>query len=224
MIAELAALLATALASLAAFPQLHRVVRHGDGRGVSITDATLGIGSEAAWVGYATQAELWSALPEAVLMSVANVVLVVGLVRTGASSRRAVPAGLAWIGALAGVAVIGGPGALGLALGLTYAVQVGPAVWTVWRTSSPTGVVTSTWLLIGAEGLLWGAYGVHHHDPAVTTFAATATIAAVATVVRTATSAEHQRPVVAAVLAADHGVVDAGHAVGRVEELHLLPG
>ena len=95
-IAELAALLATALASLAAFPQVRRVVRHGDGRGVSITSATLGIGSEAAWVGYASQAGLWSALPEAVLMGVANTVLVVGLGAPG--HRRGEPYRPAWRG------------------------------------------------------------------------------------------------------------------------------
>ena len=65
MIAELAAALATLLATVASIPQLHRVGRAGDGRGVSVTSAMLGIGSEVAWLRYATQAELWSALPEA---------------------------------------------------------------------------------------------------------------------------------------------------------------
>jgi hypothetical protein len=185
--AELAALLATAIAVVAAFPQLRRVVRGGDGRGVSVASAVLGIGSEVAWLGYATEAQLWSAIPEAALMGLSNTILVVALVRRGASARRAWPAGMAWIGALAAMAVVGGSGGLAVALGVTYAVQVGPAVWTVWRTSSPSGVVGATWAMIGVEGLLWAAYGLHHGDPAVITFAVTAMLAATATLVRKAT-------------------------------------
>jgi hypothetical protein len=184
VIAELAAALATVIATVAAIPQLHRVARAGDGRGVSVTSAVLGIGSELAWVMYATQAGLWSALPEAGLMAAGNTILVIALLRRQASARRAVPAGLAWVGALATIAIVGGPTALGAVLGVTYAVQVAPAVWTVWRTSSPSGVVSSTWAMIGAEGVLWGAYGLHHEDPAVLTFAATATLASAATLTR----------------------------------------
>ncbi len=80
--------------------------------------------------------------------------------------------------------MVGGHAALGAVLGLTYTVQIAPAVWTVWRTSAPSGVAVSTWALIGLEGVLWGAYGVHHEDPAVLTFAVTATLAAVATLAR----------------------------------------
>ena len=184
MIAELAAALATVLATVAAIPQLHRVARAGDGRGVSVTSTMLGIGSELAWLSYASRAELWSALPEAALMTVANTVLAVALIRRGAAAGRALAAGLAWLGALATIATVGGHAALGAVLGVTYAVQVAPAVWTVWRTSSPSGVVASTWAMIGLEGLLWGAYGMHHEDPAVLIFAATATLAAAATLLR----------------------------------------
>jgi uncharacterized protein with PQ loop repeat len=184
VIAELAAALATVLATVAAIPQLHRVARTGDGRGVSVTSALLGIGSELAWLSYASQAGLWSALPEAALMTIANTVLAVALVRRGASAGRALVAGLAWLGALATISTVGGHTALGAVLGVTYAVQVAPAVWTVWRTSSPSGVVASTWALIGLEGLLWGAYGAHHADPAVLIFAATATAASAATLAR----------------------------------------
>ena len=38
--------------------------------------------------------------------------------------------------------------------------------------------------MIGAEGVLWGAYGLHHEDPAVLTFVATATLASAATLTR----------------------------------------
>jgi uncharacterized protein with PQ loop repeat len=184
VIAELAAALATVLATVAAIPQLHRVARAGDGRGVSVTSALLGVGSELAWLSYASQAGLWSALPEAALMTIANSVLAVALIRRGASARRALAAGVVWVGALATIATVGGHTALGAVLGVTYAVQIAPAVWTAWRTSSPSGVAASRWAMIGLEGLLWGAYGVHHEDPAVLIFAATATLASAATPAR----------------------------------------
>jgi hypothetical protein len=184
VIAELAAALATVVATFAAIPQLHRVARVGDGRGVSVTSAVLGIGSEIAWLWYAGRAALWSAMPEAGILVVGNAVLAGALLWRGASVRRALPAGLAWIGALATITVVGGPTALGAVLGVTYAVQIAPAVWTAWRTASPSGVAAATWALIGLEGLLWGVYGLHHGDPAVLTFAATATVASAATLAR----------------------------------------
>ena len=78
--------MATALATIAAVPQLRRVIAAGDGRGVSLTSATLGVGTELAWVWYTGAAGLWSALPEAIVMTVANLALAVALVRHGASS------------------------------------------------------------------------------------------------------------------------------------------
>ena len=72
---------------------------------------------------------------------------------------------------LALVAVLGGAGALGVALGAAYAVQVAPAVWTAWRTPSPSGVAGGD---VGDDPrrvLLWGVYGLHHGDPATSMLA-----------------------------------------------------
>jgi hypothetical protein len=184
--AELAALVATALAAAGALPQLHRIVRRGDRRGVSLTSAAIGIGTETAWFGYATGAGLWSALPEAALMGLSNTVLAVLLVRRGAQLGVAVAAAVAWLATLAAIGVIGGAVGLALVLGAAYAVQVAPAVWTAWRTSTPTGVAGATWAMVGVEGILWGAYGLHHADPAMLTFAGTATLAAAAILTRKA--------------------------------------
>jgi uncharacterized protein with PQ loop repeat len=184
--AELAALVATLLATVGALPQLHRIVRRGDRRGVSLTSAALGIGTETAWFGYATIADLWSALPEAALMGLSNTVLAVVLIRRGAPASVAVCATVGWLAALGAVAVLGGAAGVGLVLGVAYAVQVAPAVWTAWRTPVPTGVAAATWAMVGVEGILWGAYGLHHADPAMLTFAGTATFAAAAMLVRKA--------------------------------------
>ena len=57
--AEAAALAATALALVGALPQLHRLALTGDTNGVSLTNATLGVGSELGWVAYTLQGSLW---------------------------------------------------------------------------------------------------------------------------------------------------------------------
>ena len=69
--ADGAAIAATTLAAIAALPQLRRVVG-GDGRGVSLSGALLGVVNELVWVVYAVHQGLWSAAPEAVLMTASN--------------------------------------------------------------------------------------------------------------------------------------------------------
>ncbi len=59
---------------------------------VSVTTPSLGVATELAWVVYAVHEGLWSALPEAVLMVAANVVLAVVLWRAGSAM---------WVAALA---------------------------------------------------------------------------------------------------------------------------
>ena len=48
------------------------------------------------------------------------------------------------------------------------------AVWTAWTTECPTGDAAWTWAMVGAEGALWGVYGLGHGDRAVTWFAGVA--------------------------------------------------
>jgi hypothetical protein len=44
-------------------------------------------------------------------------------------------------------------------------LQVTPSVWTAYRTHQPSGIARGTWLLILAELLCWGLYGLHQSDP-----------------------------------------------------------
>ena len=54
----------------------------------------------------------------------------------------------------------------------SFAVQVAPSIWTVYRTASPTGVSWVTWLLILGELSCWLAYGMHESDPRLTALGA----------------------------------------------------
>ena len=181
---ELAALIATAISVVGVAPQLRRVLVGGDAAGISVTSAAIGISTEIAWVGYGVSSELWTAIPEPVLMLANNVVLLAGTARLGVRLRTAAPVGVAWLAVLGGVAAVGGRLTLAPLLAAAYALQSAPAVWTVWRTRSPSGVASLTWLVIGVEGALWGFYGLHHHDPATTWFGAIAIVASTATLAR----------------------------------------
>ena len=189
VMAELAALTATLLAVVAAVPQLRRVLVAGDAAGVSLTSSMLGVSTELAWVAYASASGLWSALPEAVAMSLADAALAIGVLRRGAPAAGATVAAVGWLVVLLAAATLGGLTALAVLLAGAYAVQVAPAIWTVWRTPSPTGVAAATWSLIGVEGALWCVYGLHHGDPAIISFGIIAMVAAAATLARKATTA-----------------------------------
>ena len=164
--AELAAIIATAVALVASVPQLRRIMVVGDVAGVSLSFATLGVASELAWITYAVHGRLWSAVPEAIAMSAANGVMAYGLVRAGAARRRAVAA--------AG-GLDGGDGRDG-ARRRHRRARRSCSAWPTpcrrhRRSGPPTGptpravIAAATWALIGLEAALWGVYGVRPRRP-----------------------------------------------------------
>jgi uncharacterized protein with PQ loop repeat len=145
-------------------PQLARVWRSGDAAGVSWSWAALTSASNAGWIAYFALSGLWSALVPAISATVLAGVLAVLLGRGGVGRRpAAVVAG--WTVLLAIAWAGGGRIGLGTALTASFVLQVAPSVWTAYRTTRPTGISRGTWLLILAELLCWGGYGVHESDP-----------------------------------------------------------
>jgi uncharacterized protein with PQ loop repeat len=55
----------------------------------------------------------------------------------------------------------------GLAIGLSYGIQLAPAVFAAYRTRQLDGVAPTTWMLSFVEGLLWLAYGAMITDLAL---------------------------------------------------------
>lgn len=174
---DLAALAATVLAVGGLWPQILRLVRTGDIAGVSLSWATLGVATNGAWFAYALHEELWFAAPCTVAMVCFYSALGVVLVRHGVAARRPVALALAWSVLMALIGVVGGWSALGIVLGLAYAVQVAPSVWSAYRTWAPSGISPATWAISIVEIALWGTYGVAESDPAVMTFAFTGVLA-----------------------------------------------
>lgn len=145
-------------------PQLARVWRAGDAAGVSWSWASLTSASNAGWIAYFALSGLWSALVPAISATVLAGVLAILLGRGGVGRRpAAVVAG--WTVLLAIAWAVGGRIGLGTALTSSFVLQVAPSVFTAYRTTRPTGISRGTWLLILAELLCWGVYGLHESDP-----------------------------------------------------------
>jgi len=182
--AELAAVLATVLAFVGSWPQLHRIALTGDMEGVSPSCAALGLVTEMGWIVYAIRADMWSAVPEACLMAVSNVGLLVLLLLAGAVLRGSAAVALGWA-VLLGGALLAGQDSAAVLLALAYVGEAAPAVWCAYRSPAPTGIARLTWVLIGMEATLWGVYGASHRDPANLTFGLIGSSAAIAILLRT---------------------------------------
>jgi hypothetical protein len=107
--------------------------------------------------------------------------------------------GIAWAALLTGATLIGGWSALGAVLGMSYAVQVAPSLWTAWRTYAPTGIAPGTWVLFFVQVILWGYYGVAEQDWAIKGFAITGIVSSLLMLLRWAmTRSRKSQPAIAA--------------------------
>ena len=177
---ELVACTATALAATSALPQLRRLRTTRDLTGVSLAGPAIGAVTEAGWLVYVAQVELWSAAPEPVLMVVANVALAAAICRSGGRLGHAVVVGAAWASALTVVTTAGGWAALGAMLGLAYGVQMSPCVWSAFRVREPTGIAPHRWTMNLVESVLWGVYGLGHAATPIVVYALIGTMSSAA--------------------------------------------
>jgi hypothetical protein len=186
IVAELLAWSATLLAVAGALPQVRRLAQRRDRAGVSVVGPMVGVASETTWIAYTLDAGLWAAAVEPVLMIAANAALVLTVLRAGGRVRWASVAALAWVAGVTAVGCTGGWPAIGTTLGLAYAVQAGPCVWSVYRVAVPTGVAARTWIANLGEAVLWTAYGAAKRDHALMVLGIVEFAAAVAILLRIA--------------------------------------
>lgn len=146
-------------------PQLASVWRTGDAAGVSWSWAALTSVSNAGWLAYFALSRLWTALVPAISATVLAGALAVLLARNTAIPRRPAALIAGWAAVLALASAGAGRAGLGTALTVSFVLQVAPSVWTAYRTDRPTGISRETWLLVLAELLCWGIYGLHRADP-----------------------------------------------------------
>jgi uncharacterized protein with PQ loop repeat len=159
LVANVAVVAATLLTWVSLIPQLVKLARTGDPEGVSATWPAIGLVSNVAWVVYLSGRGLWAAVPAAVVMALFYGLVIRALALAGKPIRAAVIRGLLWSVGVTGLTVGAGWDGLGAGLVWSYAVQVAPAVYGVYRSSAPTGVSAGTWWIVTAEAALWGVYG-----------------------------------------------------------------
>jgi uncharacterized protein with PQ loop repeat len=178
---ELLGWLASMLFISRLLPQPLRLVRTGLPEGVSPLAATNAVVSETAWLVYGLQAGLvpvWAVSVAALVPGLWTVALVRRQVSRGDLARAAI-----WLGVILAAALTG---RLGVVLGVSVLVSVGPQVWTAIRADDLRGLSMYTWLIAIADALMWGAYGLVVGDGALLGYAAVLVTAAVVVLARMA--------------------------------------
>lgn len=161
-------------------PQLTRVSSTGDTAGVSWSWAALTSVSNGGWMAYFALSRFWTALvPAASVTALAGTLAVLVGRRGVAPSLRAAAVAAGWSVLLVLAWLSAGRIGLGTALAVSFVLQVTPSVWTAYRTEHPTGLSAGTWLLILAELVCWGIYGLHRSDPRLIALGCTGVLASV---------------------------------------------
>jgi uncharacterized protein with PQ loop repeat len=182
------AVTASVLGSGMAFPQALRMFRTGTTEGVSSTWIGVSLAINAWWTAYALTVSLWALLP----VSVVSFLLYawIAAIYTRACGRAALP-GMLVGGFVLGMAplpalVFGGWEVAGVAIGLSYGLQLAPAVIASYRTDALDGVAPGTWIISFVEAALWVAYGFGVSDPALVAGGAAGVLMAGAIIARLA--------------------------------------
>jgi uncharacterized protein with PQ loop repeat len=161
---------ATVLGSWMAFPQARRLVRTRRVDGVSAAWIGVSVSINGWWLTYGIAAGVWALIPVSLISL--GLYSVIGVVYVSTAGRAALPAlGLGLFGL--GMAplpflIVGGWQLAAVAVGLSYGIQLLPAVVASCRTRELAGVSAATWLIAWVEAGLWLVYGVGVADTALT--------------------------------------------------------
>ncbi|NNE13240.1 MAG: hypothetical protein HKN41_13450 [Ilumatobacter sp.] len=156
---------ANVLGAAMAVPQAVKLYRTRCSEGISLSWAVISATVNAGWGWYGIGVGDLGIVPVSVVSVLAYLLITLLIVRHGRPAILAPT--LAVVGATAVVALagwLGGWAAAGIALGGLYAVQLSPAVVSVYRAVDVRGVSVSTWLIALVEAVLWGGYGLARVD------------------------------------------------------------
>ena len=190
----LSALVATMLSGVMMLPQVLRLVRTRAPAGVSATWLGFGVVLNSGWVAYCVEMGLWLVVPLQVSLVAQQVVALRVLLPLDRAQQR--PALIrAGVLAVVCVVVVASTGwmVLGVVLGVSYGVQLGPAVVRAWRSSDLSGVSPATWGLSGAESAVWGGFGWAVADGPILVYAVSGVLAAALVLVRLGVSGQASR-------------------------------
>jgi uncharacterized protein with PQ loop repeat len=167
---NLLVVVATVLGSWMAFPQARRIARTRRVDGVSPTWIGVSLAINGWWLTYGLVVGVWALIP----VSVVSLVLygVMAWFFVGSVGRPALPGMALGVFGLGMVPlpflVLGGWELAGVAVGLSYGVQLMPAVVASLRTTALSGVSSTTWIIAFVEAGLWLVYGLGVGDVALT--------------------------------------------------------
>ena len=161
---------ATVLGSWMAFPQAQRIARTRRVDGVSAAWIGVSLAINGWWLTYGLAAGVWALVPVSVVSLVLYGVMAWFYVRSvGRAALPGLALGMFGLGMIPlPFLVIGGWELAGVAVGLSYGVQLLPAVVASLRTSVLSGVSSATWIIAFVEAGLWLVYGLGVGDIALT--------------------------------------------------------
>lgn len=170
IVVNLLVVLATALGSWMAFPQARRLVRTRQVEGVSAVWIGVSVAINAWWLTYGIVADVWALIPVSVIsLSLYGVMGIVYLGTVGRSAAVPMALGCFGLGMVPlPFLILGGWQLAGVAVGLSYGIQLLPAVVASCRTTELSGVSAATWLIALVEAGLWLVYGLGVGDVALT--------------------------------------------------------
>jgi len=160
---------ATVLGSGMAFPQAHRLFRTRRVDGVSAGWVGVSLALNGWWLAYGLAAGVWALVPVSALSLLLYASIAVLYVHTSgwASLRTMTVGGLVLAAVPLPFLVVGGWTVAGAVVGVSYGLQLLPAVVTAFRAPDLTGVSAGTWILALVESSLWLVYGLAVTDIAL---------------------------------------------------------
>jgi uncharacterized protein with PQ loop repeat len=170
IIINLLVVVATVLGSWMAFPQALRLARTRRVEGVSAVWIGVSLAINGWWLAYGLVAGVWAVVPVSVVsLLLYGTMAVVYLATVGRSAIAPMALGTFVLGMVPLPFLIAGGWTLAaIAVGLSYGLQLLPAVVAACRSSDLIGVSAATWLIAWLEAALWLVYGVVVGDVALT--------------------------------------------------------
>ena len=164
------AVLATVLGSWMAFPQARRLARTRRIEGVSAVWIGVSLAINGWWLTYGLAAGVWALVPvSAISLALYTSMAAIYLGTVGRPALTPMALGFFGLGMTPlPFLIIGGWPLAAFAVGLSYGIQLLPAVVSACRTRDLVGVSASTWLIAWVEAGLWLVYGLGVGDMALT--------------------------------------------------------
>jgi uncharacterized protein with PQ loop repeat len=170
LLLNLLVVVATVLGSWMAFPQARRIARTRRVDGVSATWIGVSLAINGWWLTYGIVADVWALIPVSfVSLLLYGVMAWFFVASVGRAALPGLALGVFGLGMVPlPFLVVGGWELAGVAVGLSYGVQLLPAVIASLRTSMLSGVSSTTWIIAFVEAALWLVYGIGVGDVALT--------------------------------------------------------